>query len=66
MGLIYGAIGLIPLLWVVKSLYALSRNYRAARATGLPLIVCPYDPDSVSGILSASRCRPLLTVTSPD
>lgn len=66
MGLIDGAIGLIPLLWVARSLYALSRNYRAARATGLPLIVCPFDPDSVSGILSASRRRPWLITTSPD
>lgn len=58
MGLVYGAIGLIPLLWVAKILYALSGNYRAARATGLPLVVCPYDPDGVSGLLSGSRRRP--------
>jgi hypothetical protein len=37
----------IALLYVSSRLWLLSQNYRVARATGLPIVVCPYDPDGV-------------------
>jgi hypothetical protein len=35
-------------LWITSHLRALIQNYYTARATGLPVVICPYDPDSVS------------------
>lgn len=35
-------------IWATLQVRILIRNYRAACATGLPIIICPYDPDSVS------------------
>lgn len=45
-------------IWVTSQLRTLIRNYRAACATGLPIVICPYDPDSLSSypsFHSASR-----------
>jgi hypothetical protein len=36
------------LVWATLQVRTLMRNYRAACATGLSIIICPYDPDSVS------------------
>jgi hypothetical protein len=36
------------LLWIAFQLRVLFRNYHAACATGLCIVICPYDPDSVS------------------
>ena len=36
------------LVWITSHLWTFRRNYHAARATGVPMIVCLYDPDSVS------------------
>lgn len=38
---------LLPVLWIASHLWALYHNYKAARATGLPLIVLPFDPENV-------------------
>jgi hypothetical protein len=38
----------IALLYVTSRLWLLRQNYHIARATGLPIVVCPYDPDGVS------------------
>jgi hypothetical protein len=38
----------VTLLYITSRLWLLNQNYRVARATGLPTVVCPYDPDGVS------------------
>lgn len=38
---------LAPLLYVASTLWYLIRNYRSARAVGVPIVICPYDPDNV-------------------
>ncbi|EMD92946.1 hypothetical protein COCC4DRAFT_23882 [Bipolaris maydis ATCC 48331] len=43
--LIAGFIGAV-LLYLGPKLRRFSNNYQAARATGLPVILCPYNPDS--------------------
>jgi hypothetical protein len=48
MSILYYGIVLITLRFIAPQLWALQRNYRSARATGLPIVVFPYDPDSVS------------------
>lgn len=56
MGILYYGIVLITLCFITPQLWALQRNYRAARATGLPIVVFPYDPDSVSGPFQHVPC----------
>jgi hypothetical protein len=51
MGTILTGLFTILVIYISTRLWHLHRNYRAARATGLPVVVCPYDPDSVSRYL---------------
>jgi hypothetical protein len=48
MALFLAGLVTIMLLYTASRLWLLGQNYRAARTTGLPIVVCPYDPDSVS------------------
>jgi hypothetical protein len=50
MGLLLIGVISILLIWITSHLRIFIRNYNAARATGLPIVICPYDPDSVSTI----------------
>ncbi|KAK7967585.1 uncharacterized protein PG986_001862 [Apiospora aurea] len=69
MDFICAGVVLVLLLWVGSQLWALNRNYRAARLMGLPIVLCPFDPDSLTipslstlspPSLSASSSAPLL------
>lgn len=54
--LIVGFIGAV-LLYLGPKLRRFSNNYQAARATGLPMILCPYNPDSVSRLTFSIHTR---------
>ncbi|KAL8319197.1 hypothetical protein RB597_006130 [Gaeumannomyces tritici] len=60
MSLVQAGLVLIPLLWIAAWLRVLARNYRAARATGLPFVVCPYDPEGFVFALIQEPLRPVL------
>ncbi|KAL8366308.1 hypothetical protein RB595_004870 [Gaeumannomyces hyphopodioides] len=60
MALVQAGLVLIPLLWIAARLRVLARNYRAARATGLPFVVCPYDPEGFVFALIQEPLRPVL------
>ncbi|GKT51938.1 putative cytosine deaminase [Colletotrichum spaethianum] len=60
MGPVYAGLVLLPCLWIASQLWTLYANYRAARLTGLPIVVLPYNPDSVLHIVFAVPLRPLL------
>ncbi|KAK6858956.1 hypothetical protein PG995_004809 [Apiospora arundinis] len=65
MGLLYAGLVLIPLIWVSSHLRALARNYRAARLMGLPIVICPYDPDSFVFAIISEPFRPVLRSILP-
>ena len=48
MGTLVVGIVLVILTYFVSTLWFLNRNYRAARAVGVPIVICPYDPENVS------------------
>lgn len=54
--IIVGLIGVV-LLYLGPKLRRFSNNYQVARATGLPVILCPYNPDSVSRLTFSIRTR---------
>ncbi|CAI6331411.1 unnamed protein product [Periconia digitata] len=60
LSVVYGGIVLVALLFVAPKLQALHRNYRAARATGLPIVVFPFDPDSLIHTIFSDPLRPVL------
>ncbi|KAK1994420.1 cytochrome P450 [Colletotrichum falcatum] len=60
MGYVYTALILLPCLFVASHLWTLLKNYRAARLTGLPIVVLPYNPDSVIHTIFAVPLRPVL------
>ncbi|WYZ37721.1 hypothetical protein EsH8_II_001227 [Colletotrichum jinshuiense] len=51
---------LLPVLWIASHLWALYHNYKAARATGLPLIVLPFDPENFFHVVFSVPLRPLI------
>ncbi|EUC48136.1 hypothetical protein COCMIDRAFT_88103 [Bipolaris oryzae ATCC 44560] len=57
--LFVGSIGIV-LLYLGPKLRRFSNNYQAARATGLPLILCPYNPDSGIWAFLCVPLRPVL------
>ncbi|EMD63750.1 hypothetical protein COCSADRAFT_190936 [Bipolaris sorokiniana ND90Pr] len=57
--LIVGFIGAV-LLYLGPKLRRFSNNYQAARATGLPMILCPYNPDSGIWAFLCVPLRPVL------
>ncbi|KAK8104428.1 uncharacterized protein PG998_011461 [Apiospora kogelbergensis] len=65
MGLLYAGLVLIPLLWVAGHLRTLARNYDAARSMGLPIVICPYNPDSVVFAIISEPLRPILRCLLP-
>ncbi|GKT86483.1 cytochrome P450 [Colletotrichum tofieldiae] len=65
MGLVYAGLVLLPSLWVAAQLWALYNNYRAALLTGLPIVVLPYDPDSVIPSHHLRRAPPAPHETPP-
>ncbi|WQF83646.1 Putative cytochrome P450 [Colletotrichum destructivum] len=65
MGPLYTALILLPTLWIASHLRALYNNYRAALLTGLPIIICPYDPESFIIAVFCVPARPLLKRVLP-
>ncbi|KAH3947634.1 hypothetical protein HBH53_112200 [Parastagonospora nodorum] len=65
MGLLLIGIVAILLIWIMSHLRIFIRNYNAARATGLPIVICPYDPDSVIFTFISEPLRPLLKPILP-
>ncbi|KAH7258011.1 cytochrome P450 [Fusarium tricinctum] len=53
------------LVWATLQVRTLMRNYRAACATGLPIIICPYDPDSVVFAVVSEPVRRILKTFFP-
>ena len=47
----------VAILYPTYVLWHLYQNYRTARSTGLPIIICPFDPDGVSNYSSWSSPR---------
>ncbi|KAK8093214.1 uncharacterized protein PG998_014615 [Apiospora kogelbergensis] len=65
MDFICAGVVLVLLLWMGSQLWALNRNYRAARLMGLPIVLCPFDPDSVSyPSISSLYMAPIITPRS--
>ena len=52
---LFSGLLVILLLHITSTLWRLNRNYQAARLTGLPVVVCPYDPDGVSCLSILTR-----------
>lgn len=48
MGPWYTALITVAVLYTAYVLWHLYQNYRTARNIGLPIIICPFDPDGVS------------------
>ncbi|KZL86133.1 hypothetical protein CI238_09125 [Colletotrichum incanum] len=51
---------LLPLLWFASHLWSLYHNYKAARATGLSLVVLPFDPENFFHVVFSVPLRPLI------
>jgi hypothetical protein len=54
MGFLLVAIALVPLSWMASNLWALYLNYQAARTSGLPILICPFDPENVRAFTISS------------
>ncbi|GJC96777.1 MFS multidrug transporter [Colletotrichum higginsianum] len=65
MGPLYTALVLLPTLWIASHLRSLYNNYRAALLTGLPIIICPFDPESFIIAIFSVPARPLLKRVLP-
>ncbi|KAJ4005759.1 hypothetical protein NW752_011087 [Fusarium irregulare] len=52
-------------IWITSQLRTLIRNYRVACATGLPIVICPYDPDSFAFAVVSEPLRPILKAVLP-
>ncbi|OLN86258.1 putative cytochrome P450 CYP13A3 [Colletotrichum chlorophyti] len=65
MGFIHGALLFVPLAWVASQAWALYRNYQAARTTGLPIIICPYDPENFFHVIFSVPLRPVFKFVLP-
>ncbi|KAJ4123007.1 hypothetical protein NW768_009999 [Fusarium equiseti] len=52
-------------IWITSQLRILIRNYGAACATGLPVVICPYDPDSFIFAIVSEPLRPILKAVFP-
>ncbi|KAE8834074.1 hypothetical protein PTNB73_09924 [Pyrenophora teres f. teres] len=65
MGSLSAGLITLTLLYVASRLWHLNYNYRAARATGLPMVICPYDPDSVFHAILSVPLRPVFRFLLP-
>ncbi|KAK1634217.1 hypothetical protein BDP81DRAFT_432382 [Colletotrichum phormii] len=59
MGPIFTGLIALPLLWITSQLWNLYTNYRAALTVGLPIIICPYDPENLIYVVASVPLRPL-------
>ncbi|KAM5529282.1 cytochrome P450 CYP13A3 [Fusarium oxysporum f. sp. phaseoli] len=59
MGFLLVAIALVPLSWMASNLWALYLNYQAARTSGLPILICPFDPENVFYMIISVPLRPV-------
>lgn len=46
--------------WIGSNIYALIKNYLAARKSGFPLVICPINPNHVLWMLTSVPLRPIL------
>ncbi|PVI01600.1 cytochrome P450, partial [Periconia macrospinosa] len=65
MSIVYGGIVLVVLLFIAPQVWAFHRNYRAARATGLPIVIFPYDPHTLLHVVFSVPLRPVLQAILP-
>ncbi|KAI2481247.1 hypothetical protein Ptr902_07042 [Pyrenophora tritici-repentis] len=65
MGSLSAGLITLTLLYVASRLWHLNYNYRVARAAGLPVIICPYDPDSTLHTILCVPLRPILCSLLP-
>ncbi|KAK3684325.1 cytochrome P450 [Podospora appendiculata] len=49
-----------PLLWLGNWAWALFRNYRIAKRSGLPVLICPFSPDGFPYLFIKVPLKPLL------
>ncbi|KAK3321511.1 cytochrome P450 [Cercophora scortea] len=49
-----------PLLWLLNWAWALYRNYRNAKLSGLPVLICPFSPDGFPYLIIKVPLKPLL------
>ncbi|KAK0634548.1 cytochrome P450 [Bombardia bombarda] len=54
-----------PLLWVASWAWALYSNYRAAKLSGLPILISPFSPDKLPYLLLKVPLRPILETLLP-
>ncbi|EXF83633.1 hypothetical protein CFIO01_00775 [Colletotrichum fioriniae PJ7] len=60
MGPILTGLIALPLLWIASQIWTLYTNYKAALSVGLPIIICPYDPENLIHVVLSVPFRPLL------
>ncbi|KAK1528222.1 hypothetical protein CPAR01_12780 [Colletotrichum paranaense] len=60
MGPILTGLIALPVLWIASQIWALYTNYRSALTVGLPIIICPYDPENLIHVVLSVPFRPLL------
>ncbi|KAF4776671.1 hypothetical protein HER10_EVM0007964 [Colletotrichum scovillei] len=60
MGPILTGLIALPLLWIASQIWTLYTNYRSALTVGLPIIICPYDPENLIHVVLSVPFRPLL------
>ncbi|RFN52109.1 cytochrome p450 [Fusarium flagelliforme] len=65
MNILLTALIVALLIWITSHIRTLIRNYRAACATGLPIVICPYDPDSFVFAVVSEPLRPILKAVFP-
>jgi hypothetical protein len=51
--------------YILSSLYSLYRNYKIALTTGVPVVVCPVDPDNIIWIIIKVPLRTTLQKILP-
>ncbi|OAL04694.1 cytochrome P450 [Phaeosphaeriaceae sp. SRC1lsM3a] len=62
---LFTALITIAVLYTTSRLWHLYRNYRTACGTGLPIIICPFDPDGTLHALFSVPLRPVLRFLLP-
>ncbi|KAK1463533.1 hypothetical protein CMEL01_13602 [Colletotrichum melonis] len=60
MGPILTGLIALPILWIASQIWALYTNYKSALTVGLPIIICPYDPENLIHVVLSVPFRPLL------
>lgn len=52
--------------WLGHWAWCLGRNYLAARSWGVPILVCPIDPDGIPYVILKVPMRPILKALLPE